>query len=166
LHKRDSGHDFSSGLAWEKESEEKNAFRGLERGARAREGGRRRGAARRRWRESVAAGRGEGRGKQAGEDNYPKAKLRWWLTAIEEWQGSNGGRGRGSVRVAALARAMRQGAAAAGLAGPRARGGGFIGRPRGLGVRARGIAWAEVGLVPQLDSSSNPNLARGRRRAQ
>jgi hypothetical protein len=33
LRKHDSGHDFSSSLAWEKESEEGNAFRGLERGA-------------------------------------------------------------------------------------------------------------------------------------
>jgi hypothetical protein len=31
--------------------------------------------------------------------------------------------------------------AAAGFAGPRAWGGIFIGRPRGLGVRARGSAW-------------------------
>jgi hypothetical protein len=30
---RDSDHDFGSSLAWEKESEEGNAFRGLERGA-------------------------------------------------------------------------------------------------------------------------------------
>jgi hypothetical protein len=28
--KRDSNHDFSSGLAWEKESKEGNAFRALE----------------------------------------------------------------------------------------------------------------------------------------
>jgi hypothetical protein len=31
--KRDSGHGFNSGLAWEKESEEGNAFKGLLRGA-------------------------------------------------------------------------------------------------------------------------------------
>jgi hypothetical protein len=29
-HKRDSDHDFGSGLAWENESEESNMFRGLE----------------------------------------------------------------------------------------------------------------------------------------
>jgi hypothetical protein len=32
-HKRDSDHDFGSGLAWEKDNKEGNAFRGLERGA-------------------------------------------------------------------------------------------------------------------------------------
>jgi hypothetical protein len=60
----------------------------------------------------------------------------------------------------------RQGAAAAGFAGLRVRGGGFIGRPMNLGVRARGSARAEAGLVPWSDSGSNPSLARGGRRAR
>jgi hypothetical protein len=42
--------------------------------------------------------------------------------------------------VAVLARATRQGAAAVGFPGSRARGGGFIGRPWGLGMRDRGVA--------------------------
>jgi hypothetical protein len=42
-------------------------------------------------------------------------------------------------------------AATAGFAGTRARGGGFIVQPRGLGVRARGAAQAEA--VPQPGSS-------------
>jgi hypothetical protein len=58
-------------------------------------------------------------------------------------------------------------AAAAECAEPRARGGGFIVRPRGLGVRARGVTRrGRPGLVPRLDSGSNPSLARGGRRAQ
>jgi hypothetical protein len=37
-HKRDSGHDFDSGLAWEEESEKGNAFRRLGRGVGGRGG--------------------------------------------------------------------------------------------------------------------------------
>jgi hypothetical protein len=57
---------------------------------------------------------------------------------------------------------LRGEAAAAGFAGPRARGGSFIGRPRGVHVWAWGAARAEVGLVLWSDSGSSPSLARGR----
>jgi hypothetical protein len=74
---------------------------GLERGAGGGEGGRRQGAARWRWRASVTAGGGEEKGKQAGEDPYPKAELRRWLTATEERRGGNSDSGRGAAVKAA-----------------------------------------------------------------
>jgi hypothetical protein len=72
-------------------------------------------------------------------------KLRRRLAATEEWRGGDGDSGRGAVKVAALARATRQGVAVEGFAGLRAWGVGIIGRLRGLGVRARGVARAEAG---------------------
>jgi hypothetical protein len=42
--------------------------------------------------------------------------------------------------------------------GLRARGGGFIGRVRGLDVRAQGAARVEA--VPRPDSGARPSLAR------
>jgi hypothetical protein len=60
---------------------------------------------------------------------------------------------------AALAWAARQGVAAAGFTEPRAWGGGFIGRPWGLGVWAQRVARVEVELVPWLYSGSSPSLA-------
>jgi hypothetical protein len=48
--------------------------------------------------------------------------------------------------------------AAVGFAGLRARGGGFIGRMRGLGMRAQGATRAEA--VPRPDSGASPSLAR------
>jgi hypothetical protein len=62
------------------------------------------------------------------------------------------------VNVAALATATRQGPTAAGFAGPRVRSGAYIRRPRGLGVRARGVARVEAGLVPWPGSGSSPSL--------
>jgi hypothetical protein len=79
--------------------------------------------------------------------------------ATEEQRGGDSDGDRGAAAKAALARAARQGVAVAGFAGLRARGGGFIGWPRGHGVRARGIARAKAGLMPQLDSGSNPSQA-------
>jgi hypothetical protein len=60
--KRDFVHDFGLGLPWEKESDEGNAFRGLERGARDR--GRR--MAMRRGTVATASKRcsGKGRGRR------------------------------------------------------------------------------------------------------
>jgi hypothetical protein len=57
-HKRGSSHDFDSGLAWEKESENANAFRGLERGA----GDRGRRTAARRDTMAIASQRRGGKG--------------------------------------------------------------------------------------------------------
>jgi hypothetical protein len=62
------------------------------------------------------------RENQVGEDPHPRAKLRRWLAATAEQQ--DGDRG-----AAEWLRFTRQKAAAAVLAGPRARGGNFIGRP-------------------------------------
>jgi hypothetical protein len=62
----------------------------------------------------VRVGKWGGRGKEAGVVPHPKAELQRWLTATEEQRG--GGGDRGAVAKAALARAARQEAAAAGLA--------------------------------------------------
>jgi hypothetical protein len=55
------------------------------------------------------AGRREKRGKPASEVPHPKAELRWWLAATEEWQGSDGDGDRGAAAKAVQARALRQG---------------------------------------------------------
>jgi hypothetical protein len=60
------------------------------RASRTEEGGRRRGAARWRWRANATVGRGGEGGKQASEDPYRKAKLRQWLAATEEQRGGDG----------------------------------------------------------------------------
>jgi hypothetical protein len=78
--KRDSDHDFSSCLAWEKESEEGNAFRALERGAGNGEGGRRRGAARWRRQANATTGRGEEGGKQPERTLTPR-----WNSGCGSW---------------------------------------------------------------------------------
>jgi hypothetical protein len=122
------------------------ARRGLERNAR------RWRAGRWRWRAIARAGEQGGKGKEAGEVPHPKAELQRRLATIEEWRGSGGDGDQGALAKAALAWAARQEAAAAGLADPGARGGGFIGRPRGPwpagpGCRAAGKA------VPWLDSA-------------
>jgi hypothetical protein len=58
---------------------------------------------------------------------------------------------------------LRGEAAAAGLTGLRARGGGFIGRLRDPDVQARGPWYAcpRQRVTPRSDSGSNPSLARG-----
>jgi hypothetical protein len=73
----ETGHNFGSGLAWEKESKEGNAFRGLGRGA----GDRGRRMAVRRG--MVAMGRGEKKGKQASEDAYLHVEFRQRAGATE-----------------------------------------------------------------------------------
>jgi hypothetical protein len=56
---------------------------------------------------------------------------------------------------------MRQKAAAAVLAGPRARDGSFIGRPQDLGVRARDAVRGEGHAMPLPNSGSSLSLSRG-----
>jgi hypothetical protein len=124
--KHDSGHYFDLGLVGEKESEEGDTFKGSGRGAGGRGSGRWRHAVAELWRASSATGKGEGRGNQAGEDPHPKAELRRWLAATAEQRGGSCDDDRGA---AARLGFTRQKAAAAVLAGPRAQGGSFIGRP-------------------------------------
>jgi hypothetical protein len=119
------------------------------------DGGRRQGAAPRRRRASVTVGRGEGRGKQAGEDPYPKVELRRRLAAAEERRGGDDDSGRGAAaKVVAQARVCK------------ARGGGFIGWPRGPrragpGCRASGGgARASVGLGFEPESGSREETSR------
>jgi hypothetical protein len=69
-----------------------------------------------------------------------------------------------AVKVEARLGLRGKEAAAAGCVEPRARGGGFIGRPRSLGVRARGSARRGGRAMPWLDSGLSPSLARGRGR--
>jgi hypothetical protein len=137
--KCDPGHGFDSGLAWEKESEEGNAFKGSGRGARGR------------GKQTVAAC---GRGAPASNRACGKAGKRG-KTGRQRWpppRGASaahggvpelGGKGGGAARVA------RQG------------GGGFIRRPRvpwraDPGQRAAGEAGtrASVGLVFKPKSGS------------
>jgi hypothetical protein len=68
----------------------------------------------------------ETEGIRAGDNAHLHMELLQWAGAMERRDGGVpelGGEGGGAARVA------RQKAAAAGLADPRARGGGFIGRP-------------------------------------
>jgi hypothetical protein len=101
-------------------------------------GGRRRRAVVELQRAIFTAGRQGRRGNEAGEVPHPKAKLRWRLAATEERRGSDGDGDRGAAaKVAARLGFPRQEAVATGLTDPRARSGGFIGRPRGHGLRTR-----------------------------
>jgi hypothetical protein len=100
--KHASGHDFGLGLACEKESEEGNAFRGLEQGA----GGRGRWTTARRSMMATASkrrgGRGRGKGKAGRGGPLRKTELQWWFTATEERRGDDGDSGRGAAAKAAV----------------------------------------------------------------
>jgi hypothetical protein len=79
----------------------------------------------------VRAGKRGGSGKEAGEVPYPKAELWRQLVATEERRGGGSDDDRGATaNVAVRPGFTRQEVAAAGFVDPRARGGGFIGRPR------------------------------------
>jgi hypothetical protein len=73
--KCDSSHEFDSGLAWEKESDEGNASKVLRRCAGVREGGWRQGAAAELRRAIVRAGRRETEGKKASVDDHLHTEL-------------------------------------------------------------------------------------------
>jgi hypothetical protein len=114
--------------------------------------------------QSCAREGGEKGGKPAGDAPYPKADHRRRLAATEEQGGGNSDGDRGAaVKAAVQLGFAKQEAAVAGAVDSRARGGGFIGRPRatacGLGTPCGGGR-----AVPWPDSDSSPSLARGRGR--
>jgi hypothetical protein len=83
------------------------------------------------------------------------AELRWRLAATEKRRGGGG-------RLARL-RVLRVEAAAARLAGPRARGRGFIGQLKGLDVPARGAVQARRHrAVAELGLESEPRARSGK----
>jgi hypothetical protein len=87
---------------------------------------------------------------------YTKS-MRLTATAEQRGGGCDGDRG-----AASRLGFTRQKAAAAVLAGPRARVGSFIGRPQDLRVRARDAVRGKCRAVPWSDSSSSPSQAQGR----
>jgi hypothetical protein len=74
--KRNSDHGFDSSLAWEKERDEENAFRGWDEVPGDEEGGRRRGAVADLRRDIARVRRRGNRGKKAGNDAHLRAELR------------------------------------------------------------------------------------------
>jgi hypothetical protein len=143
--KRDFGHGFSSGLAWEKESEEENAFRVLEQGV----GDRGRGMMVRRGTAATASKRRDGKGRAKGTIGR-RGPLPQGGTPVAARGNREAARRRprcSGGRIARL-RVLRSEDGGCGLAGPRARDDGFIGRLRGLDMRAYGAARMEAVPCP------------------